>query len=128
MSIFTTRPMRNIHTNKFSYQVIFFRNKKTNSKAFNYKTCGGKRKALEAAKQWRDEQEKILPEPGQPASESGVVGVHKYRGYWRASGVGTITSFRAQCMFSINKYGDAEAKRRAIEWRKKHHPRPQLNK
>ena len=100
------------------------------AKFFSDKKYGGKRKALKAAEAYFDELDAQMPLDSQVGrmtvrNTSGTVGVnrtkstsrgHSYE-YWQAQwGYG---DHRKSAKFSVNKYGEDEAKRLAIETRKK---------
>lgn len=115
-----------------------YRNGKTYSKLFSDLKCGGKRKALQMAREYRDklheDLEKIPPKPRarrivfrDSRNTTGVLGVCRtkkkgpngtvnecYSVSWRPEpGVQKCTSF------SIRKYGDKKAFRLAVEHRRK---------
>jgi hypothetical protein len=106
------------------------------SRFFSDSSHRGKRQALQAARSWRDEQERALGKPRtersvtglSPRNRTGVIGVRRttkartrdgrkvspvYEVTWRP----TSGQLR-RTTFSIRKYGQAEAFRRACAFRK----------
>ena len=101
--------------------------------SFSFKKYGGKKKAVEAAKKKRDEHEKKLygenwhyakysPRKISPPNSSGEIDVsysekdHSWVATWQ-EGKGARRKQR-NAYFSINKYGDAKAKRLAVKTRR----------
>ena len=108
------------------------------SKFFNDAKYGGKDKALEAAKKYRDQIEKKVPVLTKEQryriktsrNKSGVIGVHKTnstskdkRGraytytFWVANWLDPVSGKRSHRSFAISKYGEAEALRLALKAR-----------
>ncbi len=120
------------------YFVRGYRNGKTYSKLFSDLKCGGKRKALQLAKEYRDslhsELEKIPPKPRgrrivyrDSRNATGMLGVCKTR---KRSPNGTVNecysvSWRPEpgvqkcTSFSIRKYGDKKAFQLAVAHRRR---------
>lgn len=115
-----------------------YRNGKTYSKLFSDLKCGGKRKSLQMAKEYRDQlHEELAAIPSKPRSRrvvyrdsrntTGVLGVCKTR---KVSTNGTVNecysvSWRPEpgvqkcTSFSIRKYGEKKAFQLAVAHRKK---------
>ena len=106
---------------------------KSFQESFPFKKYGGKRKAIEAAKKRRDEKghkiygsnwpyAKYSPRKISPLNSSGEIGVsysekdHAWVATWQ-EGVGKRRRQR-NAYFSINKYGEAKAKRFAVKKRR----------
>jgi hypothetical protein len=102
--------------------------------SFPYRKYGGKRKAVAAAKLKRDEQGKKIygknwpyakfsPRRVSPLNSSGEIGVsfstkdNSWVATWQAGTAGKRSQRNAY--FSINKFGDEEARRLAIKTRRK---------
>jgi len=101
--------------------------------SFPFKKYGGRKKAIDAAKKKRDEQgrkiygdswpyAKFSPRKISPLNSSGEIGVsysekdHSWVATWQ-EGKGVRRKQR-NAYFSINKYGDAKAKRLAVKTRR----------
>ena len=119
------------------YQVRLMRDGKATSKFFSDSAHKGKPKALKAARAFRDSQVKKLgPADSGPHDEpssrnsSGIVGVRRreavretdeytyYHYFWEASWTDG-SGERQKRNFSVNKYGEGEAKSLAVAARKK---------
>ena len=106
---------------------------KSFQQSFPFKKYGGKQKAIAAAKQKRDEEgrkiygsnwpfAKYSPRKISPLNSSGEIGVsysekdHSWVATWQ-EGKGSNRK-QKNAYFSINKYGDAKAKRLAVQKRR----------
>ncbi|TWU46190.1 AP2 domain protein [Rubripirellula tenax] len=105
------------------------------SQSFSDAKYGSPEKSLEAAIAWRKEALEIIPprdrreyaELGKSHNTSGITGVYKTIGHYRVDGTPVYYWVASWCPskgkrrhrnFSIDKYGEEEAKRLAIEARK----------
>ena len=119
------------------YQVRLMRDGEATSKFFSDSAHGGKAKALKSARTFRDSLVKKLgPADTGPhdlpssRNTSGIVGVRRreavretdeytyYHYFWEASWT-DASGERQKRNFSVNKYGEAEAKSLAVAARKK---------
>jgi len=106
---------------------------KSFQQSFPFKKCGGKKKAIEAAKKKRDQEGKKIygtdwpytkysPRKISPLNSSGEIGVsysdkdNSWVATWQ-EGKG-VRRKQKNTYFSINKYGEAKAKRLAIKARR----------
>jgi len=97
----------------------------TFAKYFADLSHGGTRKAHEKAVQWRDETEKAIGKPrtdrmfaaAGARSETGILGVYEQNGKYVAAWTPKRGQTRRK-FFSINKYGEQEALRKAINYRR----------
>lgn len=138
----TSLEMRNIrrHTDMEGWQadIKYRRLGKSFIKSFADSRFGGQDQSLRAAQAWRDEIVRLHPPPthkeraGRPitGNKSGVAGVYLLdyedkradgrsiiRTYWSANTPGRVTPRRTR-LFSIEKHGEREAFRMAVEARK----------
>ncbi|GAB5354104.1 hypothetical protein AAMO2058_000091000 [Amorphochlora amoebiformis] len=97
----------------------WYENGKRIDKAFSVSRYGPAQ-ARQKAIQWRREREQGIPyqKPTVKGTCSQVRGVHfdQRNKQWKASW--SINGRRFEKTFSVSKYGDAEAKRMAIQWRR----------
>lgn len=119
------------------HQVRIMRKGKAVSKFFSDSHYGGKRKSLDAARKYRDSLvNKLGPADTGPHDDpsarntSGIVGVRRreavrdtskwtyYHYFWEASWTDE-NGERQKRNFSVNKYGEQEAKKKAIAARKR---------
>lgn len=133
------RNITRIETSTRGYEVRVMRRGKGYCKLFSDSLCGGKRAALKAAREYRDQlieelADKVITRKQRARRKternySGVVGVRYVEevdrhgdteyvyGYWEAQW-SPKPGVRKKRRFSVNKYGNEEATRLAIKARR----------
>lgn len=113
--------------NAWCWRVNFRRQGKFYSKTFYDMTCGGSKNAKAAAIAWRDEKLAAIKaltmvefhQQKRSNNVSGVPGVHFHKtpaqplGFWQAN-IKSNDGKRVAKSFSVRRYGDREAFRRAV--------------